>query len=43
MNELKSYMVLYRNNLMTDIELPCGFACSAESLEHAEEQCLDTP
>ncbi len=38
---LKSYMVLYRNNLLTELEAPFGFACSADDLEHAEDQCLN--
>lgn len=41
MNQLKSYMVLYRNNLLTELDNPFGFACSADNLEHAEEQCLN--
>ena len=34
-------MILYRNNGLTDIEEPLGFLCSADNVEHAEEQCLD--
>lgn len=36
-----THIVLYRNNSLTLLESPFGFACTADDGDHAEEQCLN--
>lgn len=35
------HIVLYRNNNLTALEPPFGFACTASDGDHAEDQCLE--
>lgn len=40
--QLKNYVVLFREaQSMTVLDLPLGFQCYAENLDHAQEQCLN--
>ena len=39
---MKKYIVLYRREeVMTVLDAPFGFACWADDADHAEEQCLN--
>ena len=43
---MKQFVVLYRSEyrdaIMTDNDIPFGFECWADDIEHAEEQCVDS-
>ena len=42
MNNLWEYIVLYRiNAIMSDLDAPFGFSCSARDMDDAEHQCLN--
>ena len=42
MNNLREYIVLYRlNAIMSDLDAPFGFSCSARDIDDAEHQCLN--
>jgi hypothetical protein len=39
---MKTYIVLYRiESIMSPLDAPFGFKCSADDSDHAEEQCLN--
>jgi len=39
---MKKFIVLYRQEeVMTPLDAPFGFACSADDADHAEEQCVN--
>jgi len=39
---MKEFIVLYRQeSVMTAVDAPFGFRCSAEDSDHAEEQCMN--
>jgi hypothetical protein len=39
---LKTFVVLYRiESIMCPLDEPFSFMCSAENVDHAEEQCLN--
>lgn len=40
--KMKTFIVLYRDNkIMAPADAPFGFACQADDMDHAEEQCLN--
>lgn len=42
MNNMKHYIVFYRlNAIMSDLEAPFGYSCSAKDTDDAEQQCLN--
>jgi hypothetical protein len=36
---MKDFIVLYRTEYLAALDHPSGFACKAEDVDHAEEQC----
>lgn len=39
---MKQFIVLYRQEeVMTPLDAPFGFSCSADDSDHAEEQCVN--
>ena len=42
MNNMKQYIVLYRiKAIMSDLDAPFGFSCSAKDTDDAEQKCLN--
>jgi len=40
--DLQDFMVLYRiESVMSPLDVPFGFFCEAEDVDHAEEQCVN--
>lgn len=39
---MQNYVILYRiNSIMLPLDVPFGFQCWADDVDHAEEQCLN--